>query len=25
VDNSHNREYFQVDIAGIHNYNHNFK
>jgi hypothetical protein len=25
VDNSHNREYFQVDIAGIYSYNHNLK
>ena len=25
VDNSHNREYFQVQIAGIQNYNNNLK
>ena len=25
VDNSHNREYFQVDITGIQNYKHNLK
>jgi hypothetical protein len=25
VDNSHNREYFQVEIAGIQNFNNNLK